>query len=167
MSNGGLEIFLKLDGIPGESTVDGHEDETVVLSYEQQIGKDSDASRPSFSFVRFRKPVDKGSVPLLLACASGWHIKDAQFTFRRAATGFVFYKVKLEDVLVRNISQRAGTGAQYPLSFDTMTAGGANEGFLDEAWLGYARIHWEYKLTGPGPGSTFKGGWDIALNRKI
>ena len=37
MSNGPFDIFLKLDGIDGESTVKGHENETVVLSYEEGI----------------------------------------------------------------------------------------------------------------------------------
>jgi type VI protein secretion system component Hcp len=45
---------VKLDGIGGESTVRGHENETMVLSYEQNTG------------VRFRKPVEKGSLPLCL-----------------------------------------------------------------------------------------------------
>ena len=34
-----LEIFLKLDGIDGESSVIGHEKETIVLSYEQGIDR--------------------------------------------------------------------------------------------------------------------------------
>ena len=37
MPGGALEIFLKLDGIQGESTAKGHEKEIVVLSYEQSI----------------------------------------------------------------------------------------------------------------------------------
>jgi len=37
MSNGPFDIFLKLDGIDGESTIKGHENETVILSYEAGI----------------------------------------------------------------------------------------------------------------------------------
>ena len=36
MPTGTLDIFVKLDGIDGESTVRGHENETVVLSYEAE-----------------------------------------------------------------------------------------------------------------------------------
>ena len=35
MATAPFEIYVKLDGIDGESTVRGHENETVVLSYEQ------------------------------------------------------------------------------------------------------------------------------------
>jgi len=34
-----LEIFLKLDGIEGESSAISHEKETIVLSYEQGIDR--------------------------------------------------------------------------------------------------------------------------------
>lgn len=172
-----FDIFVKLDGIDGESTVKGHENETVVLSYEQGIdlpapplaGGGAGAGRPTFSGVRFRKPLDKGSVPLLLACASGLHIREARFTFRRTETALDFYKVRLDEVLVTHIVQRAGTGAQYPLSFDALTAGADSAGFLDEVTLSYAKIQWEYQPVGPGggPAPPVKGGWDLRLNRKI
>jgi type VI secretion system secreted protein Hcp len=140
MPTGTLEIFVKLDGIDGESTVRGHENETVVLSYEQSIdhpapplvGGGTAAGRPTFSGARFRKPVDKGSIPLLLACASGSHIRDAHFTFRRGGTGLDFYKVTLDEVLVTHLAQRAGVGAQYPLGFDTLATGADSARFLDE-----------------------------------
>ncbi len=177
MANGSFDIFLKLDGIEGESEAKGHEKEMVVLSYEQAIehpggspvGGGGAAGKTVFSGVRFRKPLDKGSVPLLLACASGLHVKEALFTFRRAGTAVDFYKVRLEDVVVTRIVQRAGTGVQYPLSFDTLTTGADSAGFLDEATVDYAKIQWEYrtfgadgKLTG-----TVTGGWDLRLNKKI
>jgi type VI secretion system secreted protein Hcp len=177
MPTGTLDIFVKLDGIDGESTVLGHENETVVLSYEQSIehpapplaGGGAAAGRPTFSGVRFRKPVDKGSIPLLLACAAGSHIKDAHFTFRRPGTGLDFYKVTLDEVLVTHIVQRAGVGAQYPLSFDTLATGPDSAGLLDEVTLSYTRIHWEYQPVGPSgaPAPSVKEGWDLKLNKKV
>jgi type VI secretion system secreted protein Hcp len=171
-----LEIVLKLDGIEGESTMRAHEKETVVLSYEQAIdlqtgpigGGGGGAGKSTFSGVRFRKPIDKGSVPLLLACASGLHIKDARFTFRRSGS-MDFYKVTLEDVLVKHISQQAGTGPQYPLSFDDLTAGAESTGVLDQVTLEFARILWEYRPIGPDgvPGPPVKGGWNLTLNKNI
>jgi type VI secretion system secreted protein Hcp len=171
-----FQIFLKLDGIEGECAVKGHEKETVVLSYEQAIDHSAatpaggGASKPVFSGVRFRKPPDKGSALLLLACASGSHIKDARFAFRRAAATADFYKVTLHDVLVTRIVQRAGTGVQYPLSFDALTAGNESEGLLDEATLSFGKILWEYQPTGPDgapAGPPVKGGWDLQLQKKV
>lgn len=177
MANAPFDIFLKLDGIDGESEVKGHEKETVVLSYEQAIehpggppaGGGGGAGKTVFSGVRFRKPLDKGSVPLLLACASGLHIKEALFTFRRSGTAVDFYKVKLENVVVTRLVQQAGTGVQYPLSFETLTTGADSAGFLEEATLDYAEIQWEYRTFGSDgkPSGTVTGGWDLKLNKKI
>jgi type VI secretion system secreted protein Hcp len=173
-----LDIFLKLDGIDGESTAKGHVKEIDALSYEQSIGVTvfhsgggggASAGKASFSGVRFRKSVDAASVPMLLACASGKHIKDARFTFRRNPGAFEFYKVTLENVLITHIAQRAGTGEQYPLSFDALQSGAPNEGFLDEVTLDFARIRWQYRVRKPSgtAGATVTGGWDLITNQKL
>jgi type VI secretion system secreted protein Hcp len=176
MASSPFEIVLKLDGIEGESTAEGHVGETVVLSYEQAIdlqtgppgGGGGGSGKSTFAGVRFRKPVDTGSIPLLLACASGLHIKDARFTFFRSGS-LDFYTVTLEDVLVKHIAQRAGTGEQYPLSFDALTAGAARADLLDEITLEFVRILWKYQpIDSDGtPGPVVRGGWDLKLNKKI
>lgn len=174
MSIGPFDIFLKLDGIDGESTAKGHEKEIVVLSYEQGIdapmaagGGGSGVGKPVFSGVRFRKSLDRASIPILLTCASGKHIKKATFTFRRTGAVADFYQVTLDEVFVRHIFQRAGTEAQYPLSFDTLATGADATGFLDEVTIVYARIQWEYhSLSGSSP-AVVKGGWDVKANKKI
>ena len=177
MPAGTLDVFVKLDGIDGESTVRGHENETIVLSYEQSIdlpappltGGGAATGKPTFSGVRFRKPVDKGSIPLLLASAAASHIRDARFTFRRPGTGLDFYKVILGEVLVTHVVQRAGVGVQYPLDFNTLTSGADSAGFLDEVTLSYTKIQWEYQPISPtgAPAAVVKGGWDLKLNKKI
>src|SRR6266545_2260106 len=138
MPAGTLEIFVKLDGIDGESTVRGHENETIVLSYEQSIdhpapplvGGGAAAGRPAFSGVRLRKPVDKGSIPLLLACAAG-----AQYPL-----GF--------DTLA--------TGAD--------SAGFLDEVTLSYAKI---RWEYQPVSPSGGPAPSVKGGWDLKLNKKI
>ena len=173
-----LKIFLKLGGIEGESTVRGHEKEIVVLSYEQLVevasalgGSVGGASsgRPQFSAVRLRKDADKASVPMLLACAAGRHIAQAVFTFRRSPGTFEFYKVTLEDVVLTRVAQRAGSDAQYPLSFEALNTGAASNGFLDEVAMTYARIRWEHRTQRPngGAGATTSGGWNLITNRKL
>lgn len=179
MPAGTLEIFLKLDGIDGESTVRGHERETVVLSYEQAIdlaiirdggGGGNQAGRPTFRPVRFRKPVDVGSVPILLACASGSHIKSARFTFRKPAPAAIdFHLVTLEEVLVTSVSERAGTGAQYPLTFEALQAGAEAAGLVEEVSLDYNIIRWEYRQQRPDGSleAPVQGGWNRLQNRRI
>jgi type VI secretion system secreted protein Hcp len=177
MANGDLQIFLRLAGIDGESTVEGHEKEIAVLSYDQSLdaqvvhsgGGGSGAGKTQFSGVRLRKSVDAASIPLLLACASGQHVADARFTFRRGVGGFEFYEVTLEDVLVTHVRQCAGTGAQYPLSFEALDAGAASDGFLDEVTLDYQRIRWVYRpqRADGSAGTAVTGGWDVARGRKL
>jgi type VI secretion system secreted protein Hcp len=173
-----LYIFLKLHGIAGESTVKGHKDEIAVLSYEQAVnvaviqsgsGSGLSSGIAKFSGVRLRKNVDVASIPILLACASGRHIQDARFTFRRSAGGFDFYKVTLEDVLLTNIAQRGGTGAQYPLSFNALNTGASSDGLLEEVTLDFSRIRWEHRAQLPDGrvGATTTGGWDIRTNKKL
>jgi type VI secretion system secreted protein Hcp len=175
--SGAFDIYLKLDGIQGESLVRGHEKETVVLSIEQAIdatvisgvGGGSSVGKTTFSGLRFRKPLDKGSIPIMLACASGKHIKSALFTFRRAGTNHDFYTIGLEDVLVTHTAQRAGDGAQYPLSFDTLSQSTDATDFLEDITLRYGKIRWAYVPIGPNGLAAPKvtGGWSVATNKKI
>ncbi len=127
MSNGPFDIFLKLDEI--DALLVGEDDRLVLMTLDRAFAVDHPApllvggggaavGEPAISGVRFRKPIDKGSIPLLLACASGSHIQDARFTFRRTGTALDFYEVRLDEVLVTHIVELAGTGAQYPLSFE-------------------------------------------------
>ena len=172
-------IYLKLDGIDGESTAKNHKKEIDVFSYEQGLdqsvfhtggsGASIAVGKAKFSPVRFRKDVDVASIPMLLACAQGKSIKEAVFTFTRGASGFEFYKVTLQHVLITHMFQRAGTGEQYPLTFVALDAGASDNGFLDEVTLDYRQIRWEYKAQKPtgGRGTTVKGGWDVAANKKL
>ena len=175
-----LKIFLKLDTIEGESTVKGHEKEIVVLSYEQGLevatsagggggGGGAASGRARFSGVRIRKDVDKASIPMMLACASGKVLRQAVFNFRRNPGGFDFYKVTLEEVLITKFVQRAGTEAQYPLTFEALNAGDPTNGFLDEASFTFSRIRWEHRTqrANGSVGVTTSGGWDLRTNRPL
>lgn len=176
MAANSLKIFLKFGTIEGESTVKGHEKEIVILSYEQGVevataggGGGASSGRPRFSGVRIRKDVDKASIPMMLACASGQIQRQAIFSFRRNPGGFVFYKVTLEEVTLTKLLQRAGTEAQYPLSFEALNSGDPIQGFLDEATLTYARIRWEHRTqrANGSVGTTTNGGWDLRNNRPL
>ena len=54
-------------------------------------------------------------------------------------------------VLVTHVVQRAGTGAQYPITFDTLDTGASSDGVMDEATLDFARIRWECRAELSGP----------------
>ena len=176
----GFDIFLKLDGIDGESTTKGHEKEIEVLSYDQSIdstvpssggvGGGGGAGKSTFSGVRFRKLLDTASIPIALACASGLHIASARFAFRRAsANPFNFSVVTLEDVIVTHAGQCASTGIQSPLKFETLAKSPADAALLEEVTLHFAKIRWEYRRMGPKGTALppITGGWDVKANRKL
>ena len=89
--------------------------------------------------------------------------------FRRGSGGFDFYTVTLEDVLLTHMAQRAGAGAQYPLSFEALSAGASSDGLLDEVTLNFSRIRWEHRAQRPDGtgGTTTSGGWDMMANKKL
>ncbi len=174
-----FDIYLKLTGFQGEVTARGHRDEIEVLSYEQGIavpaptggpGGAGGAGRATFSPVRFRKPLDRATPPLMVACASGQHIQEARFAFVRVGGNpMEFYRVTLTDVVITGITQIAGDGAQYPLSFRALDSGNAARGILEEIALGYGTITWEYwRPTATGQvGPPVKTGWDVAANQRV
>jgi type VI secretion system secreted protein Hcp len=173
-----FEIFLKLDGIEGESATKGHEREIQVLSYDQSIdtalyregsGGGAGAGKSTFSGVRIRKLLDSASIPIALACASGLHIASAKIAFRRPSPPLDFYVVTLEDVVIAHVGQCASADVQAPLMFETLAKSPSGAALLEEVTLHFAKIRWEYRRVGPNGNALppITGGWDVKANRKL
>ena len=173
-----FDIFLKLDGIDGESTTKGHDKEIEILSYEQSIdasapsqgGGGGGAGKSTFSGVRVRKSLDTASIPLSLACASGRHIRNARLSFRLASnTPLDFCVVTLEDVVITHVGQCASTDVQAPLKFETLAKSPSGAALLEEVTLHFAKIRWEYRRSGPKGQALppISGGWDAKANREL
>ena len=142
-------VFLKLDGIPGESADALHPGEIDVQSF--GIGaKNSSTGGPgkvNFSSVSFTKVYDKSSPLLLQRVATGQHIAQATFTFRRSgAKGDGFLVYRLHDVTVGEYEQ--GDIGVSPL--------------LEHVALDFATVQVSYlPLAGP---PLVTAGWDLKLN---
>src|SRR5215475_13562619 len=86
------DAFLKLDGIKGESQDHKHKGEIDVMSFSfgaQQVGAQATgggggSGKVSFQDFHIVKKVDAASPLLMLNCASGTHIKEANFVVRKA-----------------------------------------------------------------------------------
>ena len=80
-----LDIFLKLDGIKGESTDTQHREEIDVASFSWGLsqqrtmgtGGGSGAGKADFRDLQVITNVSQASPQLLLACAAGRHIQTA------------------------------------------------------------------------------------------
>jgi type VI secretion system secreted protein Hcp len=91
-----FDCFLKLEGIPGESTDSKHKDEIEVLSFSWNLkqaiveggGSGGGAGKTQHSDFSIVKHVDKASPVLMLAVCTGRHIQEGLFTVRnRGAEG--------------------------------------------------------------------------------
>jgi type VI secretion system secreted protein Hcp len=112
----GVDYFLKIDGIPGESTDSKHKDEIVLTSFSMGVSNAGSASsgsgggegKASFHDFNFTHKFDKASPALMLACATGKHIPKATMTARKSGRGgFEFLFVKMNDVLVTSVQTQA------------------------------------------------------------
>jgi type VI secretion system secreted protein Hcp len=104
-----VDMFLKLDGIPGDSTDANHKDEIQIESFSWGVsnssrvaaGSGGGAGKVAFQDFHFTASSSKASPNLMLACANGQHIKTATVTVRKAGQSeSEFLKYTLTDVLV-------------------------------------------------------------------
>jgi type VI secretion system secreted protein Hcp len=157
-----FDYFLKIDGIPGESTDAKHKGEIEVLSWSWGETRETAASpgggagtgKVAMTDLHVSANLSKASPPLLLACASGKHIKSAVLTGRKAGKGQAeFLTFSLTDVLVSGY-QTGATTAEAP---------------LDSISLNFSKIEVTYKeqtATGSA-GPAIRVGWDRKTNKSF
>jgi type VI secretion system secreted protein Hcp len=104
------DIFLKLDGISGESTDEDHKGEIDVEAFTFNAKRASGKVR--FSPLRVIKVYDASSPKLMQAAASGRRIRSGTLTFRRSGdpNGVEFLTYKLSDLTVTSY-QEGGANA--------------------------------------------------------
>lgn len=104
------DIFLKLDGISGESTDADHTGEIDVEAFTFNAKRAS--GKVKFSPLRVIKVYDASSPKLMQAAASGRHIRSGTLTFRRSGdpNGVEFLTYKLSDLTVTSY-QEGGANA--------------------------------------------------------
>lgn len=154
------DAFLKLDGIDGEVAAKGFEKWIEVFSFSWgesnagtgAVGGGGGAGKVSFQDLHFTSSLSKASPKLMLACATGEHIKNGSLTLRKAggdATGAqsVFLKIELEDVLVS--------------SFQEAGAEDGDDRPAEDVSLNFAKILMTY--TAPD-GEVVEAGWDVRAN---
>lgn len=156
-------MFLKLDGIKGESKDHKHKDEIHIESFSwgmSQTGSFSSAGgggagKVNVHDISVTKLVDKSSPVLMLHICNGKHIKEGLITVRKAGEKPLEYlKIKLTDILVSSL-QEAGHGGG-----DLLT---------ENLSLNFAKFQVDYieqKPDGSGE-SPVTMGWNIKENQKV
>ena len=99
-----VDMFLKIEGIKGESADKAHKDEIDVLAWSwgisqsgsAQLGPGAGAGKVSVQDLSFTKYIDASSPDLLLSCCNGKHLDEALLTVRKAGENPVEYlKIKM------------------------------------------------------------------------
>jgi type VI secretion system secreted protein Hcp len=160
-----FDAFIKIDGIPGESTDDKHKDWIEVLSYSFGVSQPASATasssggaaaeRANFQDISIVKTLDKASPKLALACASGQHIKEITIELCRAGGDKVPYmEYKMSEAIISSVSVGGGGGGEPTESLT----------------FNYAKIQWTYtqqKRADGSPGGKVAAGWDLGANKKV
>jgi type VI secretion system secreted protein Hcp len=158
------DYLLKLEGIKGESTDAKHKDEIEIESFSWgatqpgsfSTGGGGGAGKVAFQDIHFTSRVSVASPNLMVACASGQHIKIATLTVRKAGKDQQeYYIIKLSDNLVS--------------SYQSGGSEGSNALPVDQFSINFSKIEFEYKSQKPDGslGAPVKGGWDLKQNKKV
>ena len=158
-----VDIFIKIDGVDGESKDDAHKDEIDVLAWSwgvsnsgtTHMGGGGGAGKCNVQDLSFTKYIDKSSPDLLLATCNGKHFSEANLVIRKAGEDPLEYvKIKMTDVLITSVST-GGSGGE-----DRLT---------ENVTLNFAKINFDYEEQAKEGGSaaTPKMGWNIESNKKL
>jgi type VI secretion system secreted protein Hcp len=156
-----VDMFLKLDGIKGESADAKHKGEIDIVSWQWGVsqtgtmahGGGGGAGKSSLSDLTITHTLDAASPILALHCTTGQHIKSGTLVNRKAGKDQQeYYIIKLSDILITNVSDSAGGDIPH-----------------ESVSMNYAKIEVEYKPQ-KADGSLdagIKWGWDLKAIKAV
>jgi type VI secretion system secreted protein Hcp len=157
-----VDMFLKVDGVTGESMDDAHGEEIDVLAWSWGMsnsgtahsGGGAGAGKVNVQDVTVTKYIDKSSTDLMLFCCNGKHIPECKLTVRKAGEEALEYLViTMNECMITSI----GTGGS-----------GGEDRLTEHIAINFGEVNVEYKPQtkegSGGPACTM--GWKIAANVK-
>ena len=163
------DMFLKIQGIDGDSTDTAHEKWIEVSSYShalsqapggalsaQGVHTGGRADHADFSILH---RLDSASPALALHCCNGKHIPETELQLCRAmGEKTLFMKYTFKDVIIASVSPSGTADSEDPIPMEEIT-------------FRYGAIQWEYTPTDPtGGGKTGaakQAGWSTLQNTPI
>jgi type VI secretion system secreted protein Hcp len=160
-----VDMFLKIDGIPGESTDAKFDKELVLESFSwgetntgaHTAGGGAGAGKVSMQDFHFTAKGSIATPKLMFACASGQHIKDAVMSVRRATEqkegSLVFLTYSFQGVVITSV-QEAGDTSGIP---------------LDSVSFAFEKIDvmWKPQTASGAVGTPVEFAWNLKANQKI
>jgi len=159
-----FDTFVKLDGIPGESTDSKHKDWIEILSFSHGLHQPTSitassaggagAERVNHQDFNISKLLDKASPKIYENCCTGKHIKEVTIEMCRAGGDKMKYmEIKLEGVIISSVSTSGASGGEFP---------------SESVSFNYGKIKWNYvqqkRADGSGGGNV-PAGWDLEQNK--
>lgn len=142
-----VDLFLKLDGISGESADKRHPGEIVLesfswgLSHPVNTATGASGGKTSVQDFHFAAKVTKASPQLMDRAAFGKRIKNGTLTARTVKDHFEFLFYKFDSVFITSVQE-----------------GGDGERPVDQVSFAFQKVSVEYKLQG---GETTAFSWSL------
>ncbi len=160
--------YLKIDGIPGESTDAGHQGWIEIISFSHDVSQPAGSStsrvggrtgaRVDVRDFHVTKVVDKSSTLLHLYCCNGKHIPQIVVELCEASEKkHCYLRVTMKEVIVSSVK----------------ASGVANEQIfvrpVEEVTFNFGQIQWEYtpKDHMGKAQPALKSGWSLETNKEI
>ena len=147
-----VDMFIKLNGVKGESEDDKHKGENDVLAWSwgmsqsgsMHVGGGGGSGKANFQDLSITKWVDLGSVTLMQHCSKGTHIPDGQLIVRKAGDKPLEYiKLDIKEIIVSSVSTGGSGGEdrltenvtlnfrEWKMTYTPQTKTGAGGGAVD------------------------------------
>lgn len=119
-----VDMFIKIDGVPGESRDSIHAGTIDVLAWSwgmsqsgtTHVGGGGGAGKVNVQDLSLTKWVDKASPLLMLFCSNGKHVAEATLIVRKAGESPIEYiKIKMTDIIITSVST-GGSGGEDRLT---------------------------------------------------
>ncbi len=159
-----VDMFLKLNGIEGESRDKTHAKQIDILAWSwgmsnsgtAHMGGGAGAGKVNVQDISVTKYIDSSSNALIAACCAGTHISTANLIVRKAGgTPLEYIKIDMDEVMITSVST-GGSGGEDRLTENVV--------------LNFAKFKFSYQPQdekGAKAGGEKVAGWNIAENVKV
>ncbi|MFM0628689.1 Hcp family type VI secretion system effector [Paraburkholderia xenovorans] len=156
------DIFLKINGIDGESPDSSHKNEIEVRSWGWRVsqqanmhaGSGGGAGKATVEDLEFEHLADRASPNLMKYCLTGKHVDEAVLVVRKAGGNPLEYlKITMSDVIVTQV---------HP------SGSNSDEGIHENVRLSFAKVKQEYVVQNAqgGSGGAVTAAFDIKGNKE-
>lgn len=157
------DIFLKINGIEGESLDSTHKNEIEVLSFNWKVfqestmhaGSGGGAGKATVEDLEFEHYVDRSSPNLMKYCLTGKHVQQAKLTVRKAGGSPLEYlKFIFTDVIITSVQP-------FGSNVDELRV-------RERVRLSFSKIEQEYAVQNAqgGSGGAVTASYDIKGNKE-